>query len=1092
MAAGDLVPIGWVDDASDGARSGGECCDWERVTCNKTTGHVTKLSLSNMVGEGCERIWPLNVSLFLHFKELTSLSLSRNCLDSGIVDTGLGRLSSLKKLEILDLSGNSIGNDICPSLGALTSLRVLHLGDNELKGYFPALALENLEILDLSYNFPMQGFERVSLLKKLEILNLRGNVFNESLITSLSALPLLKALDLSYNFLSGPFPAQELANLTNMEELDLSGNGFNDTPSIQDCARLSGLKYLKSIYLGYNEFNKSIISCLSALPSLKTSDLSYNLLGGSFPIQELSLLRDLEVLRLSGNLFNGTLPMEALTSVHNLEVLDLSHNNFVGSIPSTIHAFSSLRVVSFAYNNLRGSIRDHGLCELKNLHELDLSHNIFDGSLPQCFGNLSSLKLLDISSNRFTGILRPSLIANLTSLEYIDVSGNKFEGSFSFNSFSNHTKLEVVRFICENGKFEVETEEPIGWIPVFQLKVLVLSSCNINRPKGSVVPGFLLQQRMLEVIDLSRNSLVGQFPSWLIENNTMLEVLDLRNNLVSGNIYMPRYRNANTRWLDVSENHMNGTIPSEIQKFLPKINYLNFSSNSLDGIISSSIGDMSELWALDLSDNEFSGEVPKGLLTNLSYLSILKLSKNRLHGEVLSGNLSFGNIERLGLDNNCFTGKIGKGTIQNHYMRSLDISNNFFTGMIPPGIGNMSVLSELVVRNNSLEGRFPCGTTSFSFLDISQNSFSGPIPSCLNLQYMMHLHLGSNKFIGSIPNVFRNLTNVLTLDIGNNFLSGKIPNFIGELSNLRILILRKNYFSGFIPKQLCKLSNVSLLDLSSNSLFGSIPRCLHNIVQPVSPYFIERKIGELKTSFYDYRSVLYGGTNVYSMSEVFEIEDEVLFTTKTLFLAYKGSILDYMVGLDLSCNKLTGEIPEELGLLTEIRSLNLSHNQLSGPIPMHFSNLEYIESLDLSANGLSGEVPTQLIKLAYLAVFNVSYNNLSGRLPDMKAQFGTFTKESYEGNPLLCGPPLEKKCTTTSQGTHTPTKEGTDKWYDIDMTFFYGSFCATWVMFLLGFGALLYTNPYFRRRWLDLVEECMYACYHFLASRSKLFALFCK
>ncbi|KAI3692246.1 hypothetical protein L6452_32059 [Arctium lappa] len=95
----------WVDDGS----IGGECCDWEGVNCNTTTGHVTDLSLRNIVPEKlnryCKRNWPLNVYVFLHFKELTRL----------------GRLSSLKKLETLDLSLNLITNEIFPSLGALTS-----------------------------------------------------------------------------------------------------------------------------------------------------------------------------------------------------------------------------------------------------------------------------------------------------------------------------------------------------------------------------------------------------------------------------------------------------------------------------------------------------------------------------------------------------------------------------------------------------------------------------------------------------------------------------------------------------------------------------------------------------------------------------------------------------------------------------------------------------------------------------------------------------------------------------------------------------------------------------------------------------------
>ncbi|KAJ9561049.1 hypothetical protein OSB04_006209 [Centaurea solstitialis] len=1101
----------WVD-------VGRECCDWERVICNSTTGHVSELSFTNMMGrtyEGgmlkgdrwgmyvkpCEGIWSLNVSLFLHFKELTGLNLSSDCLDNNIVSTGLEKLSSLKKLKILDISHNSIGNEIFSSLGAFVSLRILHLGDNKLEGCFPALGmfscspkflifaitcpLKNLEVLDLtgteieSYDtqtYGMQGFEKVSMMKNLKILNLGYNDFNESLITSLSALPSLKSLNLKSNGLFG-FPAQELSHLTNLEELDLSGNRFYDTPNIQDCRRLSRMKRLKSIGLRDNMFNKNIISCLSALHSLEIFDLSNNP-----SLEELSYLAELKVLLLSRNVFNGTLPEEALASFYHLEVLDLSSNRFTGSIPSTIRALSSLRVVSFANNLFNGSLPDHGLCELKNLHELDISRNRFDGNLPYCFSGLSFLKMLDISSNRFTGLPIPSMILNLTRLEYVDFSNNKFEGSFSFNLFSNHTRLEVVRFMNDNDKFDVDTEEPIGWNPMFQLKVLVLSGCNINRHKESVVPRFLLHQRQLQILDLSHNSLVGQFPNWLIENNTKLKALNLRNNSFIGIIYMPLYRNANMRWLDISENHMMGTISSEIQKFLPNMIYLNLSRNNLEGAIPSSISDLNGLRVLDLSDNDFSKEVPKGLFTNLSSLQVLRLSKNRLHGQVLSGDLkNFGKIDSVFLDSNCFTGEIGtmeigNWTSENWYMQNLDIGNNFFTGTIPSWISN-SQLSELVVRNNSFQGRFPCGTTSFDFLDISQNSFMGPIPSCLNFQYTRHLHLGSNGFTGSIPNVFRNLTNVLTLDLGNNFLSGRIPKFLGELSDLRILILRKNNFSGSIPKQLCQLSSVSLIDLSGNSISDSIPRCLHNIVIPINPIFIDGYT--LRISFYDYQSVLYDRYHTSYMWGVSDRLDEVQFTTKTLYLPFKGRPLDLMAGLDLSCNKLTGEIPEELGLLTQIHSLNLSHNQLFGPIPRNFSNLVNIESLDLSSNNLSGELPSELIKLNTLAVFNVSYNKLSGRLPDMKAQFGTFTEESYEGNPLLCGPPLEKKCAaSTSQVNDQSTKEDNDKWYDdID---FLASFYGTWVVFMLGFAGVLYVNPYWRRRWLEFVEECMYTCYYFL------------
>ncbi|CAH1442607.1 unnamed protein product [Lactuca virosa] len=395
---------------------------------------------------------------------------------------GLERLSSLKKLKVLDLSGNhDIDNDIIPSLKTLTSLKILDLSDTSLNGNFPIsefAALKNLEVLDLSYcyfngTFEIQGFETGSILTKLKILNLGHNRFDESVITSLSILSSLTNLDLSNNPMSGPFPAQA-------------------------CKSLSRLKRLENINLSYHNFNKSIISCLSTLPSLKILDLSYSTsLGSSFPFQEFHDLPDLEVLLLRDNDFSGTLPIEAFASFRHLEVLDLNGNNFVGSIPSAIHALSSLRALSLA-NNYHGSLPDHGFSELKNLHELDLSHNRLHGTLPQCV--------------------------------------------FSFSSFSNHSKLEVILFSSDSEEFVVETEEPTDWIPMFQLQILELSNCNMNMPKGQVVPGFLLHQHKLRELHLPHNSLEGHFPSWFFKNNTNLDVLNLRNNSFGS---MPLYRNAN-------------------------------------------------------------------------------------------------------------------------------------------------------------------------------------------------------------------------------------------------------------------------------------------------------------------------------------------------------------------------------------------------------------------------------------------------------------------------------------------------------------------------------------------------------------------
>ncbi|KAL8232278.1 hypothetical protein R6Q57_002056 [Mikania cordata] len=1149
----NLLPSWVVNDGSN-------YCDWERINCNSTSSsvgdnykYVTDLYLGNMFskkeGDSYSRIiWPLNISLFIHFKELRRLDLSSNYIgNTFLVTTGLEKLSGLKNLETLNLSRNFIEtNNIFPSLSQLASLNVLDLslnrGGSLLHGkgtdISKFLIPKNMEVLDLTacdfygtlqiqgtymceviikmtlmtspsmpcgndsscittfikmmlskdqsiswigFNMTVYGsiacaqgrsfvlmychaikyFDLSSgsvtatTLRKLKILNLGENRFNESLLSSLSDLISLKSLDLHDNLFSGSFPFQEISHLINLEKLDLSWNNMTVTPSIQ--GTLSNLVHLNLDFNNFFSVDDVMRSMATAFPSLRFLSLYECFVGGRLFANEVPDLPYLKVLILGQNNFNGTLPIEALASFHHLEILDLSYNNFSGSIPSRINQLSSLN----------GSLTNDEFCKLKNLHELDLSYNMFDGKLPECFNRLSSLKLFDISSNKLTGVIPSSLIINLTSLEYVDFSHNKFEGSFSFSWFSNHTKLEYVAFSSDNDMFEVETEEAIGWTCMFQLEVLILSSCNINRDKGSVIPSFLLHQHELRELDISHNSFEGQFPLWLIKNNTMLQILILGDNSFGGTLSASSYRNTNIKWLDVSRNHLIGPIPNDIKESFPFILHLNLSRNSIDGVIPSSIGDLSALREIDLSHNRFYGEVPTGLLTNFTFLSLLILSNNSLHGEILSRNFNISfiaGLQWLQLDRNCFTGKIGNMSAFDG-LDILDISDNFFTGLIPDDRNKISMLPPFLW-----------------FLDLSKNLFSGPIPfSYNNFKMTKHIHLDSNKFSGSIPNYFRNLTEVLTLDIGNNYLSGRIPNFLGELSNLRILLLGKNNFNGSIPRQLCHLTNATLIDLSNNLLSGSIPRCLQNIARPSCQAFMQDSYFSYSLHYRSILEIQIHG-NIYKFIQILSkspqiggIRDKVLFTTKSLTLQYKGDALDTMSGLDLSCNKLTGNIPEELGLLAHIHVLNLSHNWLTGPIPVKFSNLANLESLDLSFNSLTGKVPSELIKLNYLAVFNVSFNNLSGRLPEFKAQFSTFTNESYKGNTLLCGPPLENECIMESHGTQPSNEERSDeKWYDMDMASLHGSCTSTWLMFMLGFAVVLYVNPYWRRWWFHLVEEILF------------------
>ena len=85
--------------------------------------------------------------------------------------------------------------------------------------------------------------------------------------------------------------------------------------------------------------------------------------------------------------------------------------------------------------------------------------------------------------------------------------------------------------------------------------------------------------------------------------------------------------------------------------------------------------------------------------------------------------------------------------------------------------------------------------------------------------------------------------------------------------------------------------------------------------------------------------------------------------------------------LSLSSNELSGEIPVELGRLTNLLELWLHTNELSGEIPAELGNLTNLEKLYLDENGLSGEIPVELGRLTNLLELYLSENELSGTIP---------------------------------------------------------------------------------------------------------------
>ena len=86
--------------------------------------------------------------------------------------------------------------------------------------------------------------------------------------------------------------------------------------------------------------------------------------------------------------------------------------------------------------------------------------------------------------------------------------------------------------------------------------------------------------------------------------------------------------------------------------------------------------------------------------------------------------------------------------------------------------------------------------------------------------------------------------------------------------------------------------------------------------------------------------------------------------------------------LVLEGNGLSGEIPPELGSLSNLSWLMLNGNSLSGEIPAELGNLSNLKVLRLDNTYLSGEIPEELGNLSNLEHLGLSsFNDLSGCVP---------------------------------------------------------------------------------------------------------------
>ena len=100
---------------------------------------------------------------------------------------------------------------------------------------------------------------------------------------------------------------------------------------------------------------------------------------------------------------------------------------------------------------------------------------------------------------------------------------------------------------------------------------------------------------------------------------------------------------------------------------------------------------------------------------------------------------------------------------------------------------------------------------------------------------------------------------------------------------------------------------------------------------------------------------------------------------------YRSSNLER---LELSYNHLTGPMPVVIETVRSLRYLILDNNRLSGNIPERMGNLRNLIELRLENNQLTGAIPSTLTELLYLERLILDNNELTGRVPAGLSRLG--------------------------------------------------------------------------------------------------------
>ncbi|XP_040966808.1 receptor kinase-like protein Xa21 [Gossypium hirsutum] len=188
--------------------------------------------------------------------------------------------------------------------------------------------------------------------------------------------------------------------------------------------------------------------------------------------------------------------------------------------------------------------------------------------------------------------------------------------------------------------------------------------------------------------------------------------------------------------------------------------------------------------------------------------------------------------------------------------------------------------------------------------------------------------------------------------LGDNLFSGPIPKMLASLKHLEVLLIHdNNLITGSATdhewnflSSLTNCRNLRKISVSGNPLSGVLPTYIGNLSKSLQYFYAEKC--ELKGN----------------------IPMEI------------GNLTNLLL-LQLGYNKLNGLIPASIGGMRNLQSLTFYSNKLGGPISESLCGLERLYEMYLGLNKLHGSIPSCLGNISALRYLYLDSNKLSSTIP---------------------------------------------------------------------------------------------------------------